>query len=482
MELVIKDIVKAVDGVLLCGDENKTITSVSVNSREIKKEALFVPIIGEKVDGHRYISGAFLNGAAASFTSQHREKDDLIQSNVENINNNCIIYVKNTLQALQALGAYYRSLFSIPVIGITGSVGKTTTKEMIFAALDTKYHVLKTIGNMNSQIGLPLMMFYLEPYYDVAVIEMGMSEEGEMSRLAKIARPDMAVMTNIGVSHIGQLGSKENIRKEKLNIINECKEGNKLFLNSDDPLLSEINQSCIDVTELTKEKLCHIECIRYGTNSTSDFWASDIKAVDGNTYFTLHYPEGEEKIQLSVLGVYNVSNALSALSIAYYMGISPNEAKEGLGNYKPIAMRGQIFEHKGLFIVDDTYNASPDSMKGGITAILQMDKANRRIAVLADVLELGDMSYSCHYEVGEYIAHTSYDGKQINELVTIGIEARAVKEGVETHTDKILCHSFDTNKEAFDYLKSIVKNGDVILIKGSRGMHTDEIVADLKLL
>lgn len=482
MELVIKDIVKAVDGILLCGDENKTITSVSVNSREIKKQALFVPIIGEKVDGHRFISGAFLNGAAASFTSQHREKEDLIQSNVENLNNNCVIYVENTLQALQALGAYYRSLFSIPVIGITGSVGKTTTKEMIFAALDTKYHVLKTIGNMNSQIGLPLMMFYLEPEFDVAVIEMGMSEEGEMSRLAKIAKPDMAVMTNIGVSHIGQLGSKENIRKEKLNIISEFKEGNKLFLNNDDGLLSEIDQSFIDVTEHVKETLSHTQCIWFGTNNTCEFWASDIKTENGNTYFTLHYPKGEEAIQLSVLGLHNVSNALSALAIAYYLGITPEEAKEGLKNYKPIAMRGQIFEHKGMYIVDDTYNASPDSMKGGITAILQMEKAHRRIAVFADVLELGHVSYSCHYEVGEYIAKTIYNGKQINELITIGKEARAVKEGVEKHTDKILCHSFDTNQEAFAYLKSIVKAFDVILVKGSRGMHTDEIVADLKLI
>lgn len=475
MELLVKEIVNAVNGVLFCGDENKAVTSVSTNSREIEEGALFVPIIGERVDGHRFIKGAFENGAAASFTSENQEQEVSSQTN-------CLIYVKDTLQALQALGAYYRSLFSIPLIGITGSVGKTTTKEMVAAALETKFHVLKTIGNMNSQIGLPLMMFYLDSSYDVAVIEMGMSEEGEMARLAKIAKPDMAVLTNIGVSHIGQLGSKENIRKEKLDIISEFEKENKLFLNGDDILLSEINQNPIKVSEKAKQNLEQTKCIRFGTNDSCDFWASDIKAQDGNTFFILHYPEGEEKIQLSVLGLHNVSNALAALSIGYYLGISPKEAKAGLLGYAPIAMRGQIFEHKGMYIIDDTYNASPDSMKSSISALLLMEQVERRIAVLADVLELGEVSYSCHYEVGQYIAEVEYDGKQVDEVVTVGAEARAIKEAVEHSSVKIICHSFDSNEEALNYLKSIVKKQDGILIKGSRGMHTDEIAVGLKNL
>lgn len=487
MELLVKEIVNAVNGTLLTGSENQKVTSVGVNSKEIKEGALFVPIIGERVDGHRFICNAFENGAVASFTSHHKTEKEFLEDkdlgDMSEWNNRCVIYVEDTLQALQALGAYYRNLFTLPVIGITGSVGKTTTKEMISAALETKYHVLKTIGNMNSQIGLPLMMFHLEKDYDVAVIEMGMSEEGEMSRLAKIARPDMAVMTNIGVSHIGQLGSKENIRKEKLNIVNEFHSESKLFLNGDDALLSQINKTEIDITEATSKKLSDTECIFFGTTKAAcTFYGSNIRTENSKTYFTLNYPEGTEEIELSVLGLHNVNNALVSLAVAYHLGIKPAMAKEGLRTYQPIAMRGQIFEHKGIYIIDDTYNASPDSMKSGISVLLQMPQAKRHIAVLADVLELGEVSHSCHYEVGRYIANTKYKEAYTEEVITIGKEAKAIKEAIEKEGKEMNAHSFDSNQEAIAYLKTILKPGDVILVKGSRGMHTDEIVANLKAL
>ncbi|MSS63055.1 UDP-N-acetylmuramoyl-tripeptide--D-alanyl-D-alanine ligase [Velocimicrobium porci] len=487
MELLVKEIVNAVNGTLLTGSENQKVTSVGVNSKEIKEGALFVPIIGERVDGHQFIRNAFENGAVASFTSHHKTEKELLEDgdlgDTSEWNNRCVIYVEDTLQALQALGAYYRNLFTLPIIGITGSVGKTTTKEMISAALETKYHVLKTIGNMNSQIGLPLMMFYLEKDYDVAVIEMGMSEEGEMERLAKIARPDMAVMTNIGVSHIGQLGSKENIRKEKLNIINEFRPKSKLFLNGDDTLLLQINPKIeIPVTEKTAEKLADTECIFFGTEKACRFYGNNIKTEQGKTYFTLHYPDGTEEIELSVLGLHNVNNALVALAVAYHLGIKPAMAKEGLRTYQPIAMRGQIFEHKGIYIIDDTYNASPDSMKSGISVLLQMPQAKRHIAVLADVLELGEVSHSCHYEVGSYIASTKYKEAYTEEVVTIGKEAKAIKEAIETEGKGINARSFNSNQEAIAYLKTILKPGDAVLVKGSRGMHTDEIVDKLKAL
>lgn len=210
--LSIKEIVEAVNGRLLAGREDTLVHSVSTSSNEIEPGALFVPIKGERVDAHDYIKGALENGAVAVLTNKSKEEIYYHPAFV-------YIYVDHTLKALQRLATYYRSKFLIPVIGVTGSVGKTTTKEMVAAALETKYKVLKTAGNMNSQVGLPLTMFRLTREHQVAVIEMGMSNEGEIARLAHIAKPTMAIVTNIGVSHIGQLGSKENIRKEKMNVI-----------------------------------------------------------------------------------------------------------------------------------------------------------------------------------------------------------------------------------------------------------------------
>ena len=483
MKITVKQIVAAVNGILLSGSEDSLVTSASVNSREIEEGALFVPIIGEKVDGHRFIDGALENGAVATFVAEHVGVDHFIEEKA-------YIQVEDTLKALQALGSWYRDQFTMPVVGITGSVGKTTTKEMVGAALATKYNVIKTLGNMNSQIGLPLMMFHFEPEHEVAVIEMGMSEEGEMERLSAIAKPDMAIMTNIGVAHIGQLGSQENIRKEKLNLINvtanqenSFKAERKLFLNGDDKLLREIKEKMdsIAMAEQTKEALKGTECILFGLEEDCGFYGKNISVKEGRTYFTLVYPEGEEEIVLSVLGLHNVENALVALAVAYELGIKPSVAKEGLLSYQPIAMRGQVHNHKGMTIVDDTYNASPDSMKSSTNVLLQMENLERRIIVLGDVLELGKVSRQCHYEVGTFIAKASYQGKTIDEVVTVGQEAKAIAEGVKDSWEGkgIVVHSYDNNEDALIYLREQAVEKTGIIVKGSRGMHMETIIQGL---
>ena len=481
MKITVKQIVNAVNGTLLSGSEEILVTSASVNSREIEKGALFVPIIGEKVDGHRFIDGAFENGAVASFVAESATLSEYAEGKA-------YIQVKDTLKALQALGSWYRDQFGMPVIGITGSVGKTTTKEMVGAALATKYNVIKTLGNMNSQVGLPLMMFHFEPEHEVAVIEMGMSEEGEMERLSVIAKPDMAIMTNIGVAHIGQLGSQENIRKEKLNLINVtsgnfAKTGRKLFLNGDDKLLREIKEKAdgIAIAEQTKTALKETDCVLFGLEEDCAFYGKDISVKEGKTHFTLVYPEGEEEIVLSVLGLHNVENALVALAVAYELGIKPSVAKEGLLAYQPIAMRGQVHNHNGMTIIDDTYNASPDSMKSSANVLLQMENLDRRIIVLGDVLELGEVSYQCHYEVGSFIAKASYQGKTIDELLTVGQEAKAIAEGVKNSEEgkKIVVHSYDNNEEVLAYLKEQAAEKTGIIVKGSRGMHMETIIQGL---
>lgn len=468
---------EAVGGKILSGNKDLLITSVSTNSKEIQQGALFVPIIGERVDAHNFIDMALEAGAVATFTQ--REIKTYKEEKV-------YIQVADTLHALQLVAAYYRSQFSIPLIGITGSVGKTTTKEMIAAALSTKKKVLKTKGNMNSQVGLPLMMFELEEDMEVAVIEMGMSEVGEMHRLSIVAKPDMAVMTNIGVSHIGQLGSRENIRKEKLNIIDEFSGGNPVYVNGDDPLLGEIKEY-VDkrkkgeevpeelFDEDTYEKLGQIQVLEFGTSENCTYRGENMKTVGETTHFTYVSESGREEVVLSVLGNHNVNNAVVALAIAEKLGIKPSVAKMGLEKYQPIDKRGQVFEVKGMKIIDDTYNASPDSMKSGAGMLLAMEDLKRKILVLADVMELGEVSRDCHYEVGTFLAK-----KPVDAVICVGVEAKAICEGIEENTEAILTRHFADKEQAITFLKDYVKEGDGILVKGSRGMHMEEVVEALK--
>ncbi len=460
MEMLrIDEIVKAVDGVLLYGDEHCPIHSVSTNSKEVESGALFVPIIGERVDGHNYIDSALENGAAAVFTS--REGTIFIKGKA-------YIQVKDTLEALQALASYYRDKFDLPIIGVTGSVGKTTTKEMISTVLEQKYKVLKTSGNMNSQVGVPLMMFQIQKEHEIAVIEMGMSEFGEMEKLASIVKPDVGVMTNIGVSHIAQLKTQENIRSEKLNMIKEFKEDAILYVNGDDVLLADIPKHRASLGHPILE---NISVCTYGINNHCDYQGSQVRTIGNETHFLYGAAQDNREITLGVLGIHNVYNALVALAIGERYQVTYEMANKALGDYRPIAMRGQIQEIDGMLLIDDTYNASPDSMKSSIAMLLDLPNRKRRIAVLADVRELGELSYECHYGVGEYIA-----GKNVDLVVTIGMEAKAIAQAINNNDKEMLTISVDTNQEAILYLREFLKSGDGVIIKGSRGMHTEEVL------
>lgn len=484
-QLSISEIVSAVDGKLLWEKENKVL-QVSTNSKDSLEHGLFVPLVGEKVDAHKYMIDAIKQGAVAVFTSKHvdleaiKEDTDLkYEENKEILNQCSIIYVADTKRALQDLAAYYRSLFDLPIIGISGSVGKTTTKEMISAALETQYKVLKTFGNMNSQVGVALMMFQIERDHDVAVIEMGISEPGEMEHLTRIAKPKYAVLTNIGVSHIANLKTRENIRKEKSNIVNAFTKDSILYVNGNDELLAGLSDDwkeghksgIVDLSDITNEKLSLAKVTTFGTLPTCEYQGDEVINTDHQSIFTLKYPKGSEKITLSVFGIHNVYNALVALALADELGIPLEVAKVGLEKYQPLKMRGEICEVNGIKIIDDTYNASPDSMKSGIEVLLSLAGVKRRIAVLADVLELGDMSRSCHYGVGEYLVD-----KKIDLLITVGKEAAYIAMALKDRSSSIKTISYGSNQTAIEYLKDYLKPGDGLLVKGSRGMHTEEIV------
>lgn len=484
----IEHLVAAVGGELLTGDANQLIKNVTIDSREQEDDALFVPIIGEKTDGHKYVAGALQNGAKALFMQKESNyKDEILELAKEA--GASVVAVDNTITALQQFAAWYRGQFSVPVVGITGSVGKTTTKEMISAALETEKKVLKTIGNKNSQIGLPLMMFYLDDSYDIAVIEMGMSEVGEMRNLSFVAKPECAVMTNIGVAHIAQLGSKENIRKEKLNIVNQFGDTSVLFVNGNDSLLhktaTEITQRAItiDCDKETLPVLRNTCAVTYGIceiGKTAEYDISAMNLVTGGSgiSFTAVIKEnGAEKqipVSLKVYGKHNVMNAMAAIAVAMRYGISPERAAEGLAGYEPIAMRGQIKKENGITWIDDTYNASPDSMKSGAQVMLSLE-GKRYIAVFADVLELGEASEGLHREVGAYLANLQEQERKCDMLITVGTQAAFLAAEAKLQGMQEV-RSFSSNEEVVVFLKETLRTGDVVLVKGSRGMHTEEIV------
>lgn len=481
--LTVKEIVSAVHGKLLCGSPETIVSYISIDSRDIKEQTLFTPIIGERVDAHKFLKQVFDQGAVAAFTS-HGEIVDESKPH---------ILVEDTERALGDLAVYYRSKFPVPVVGITGSVGKTSTKEMIAAALSAKFNVLKTAGNQNSNIGVPLTLFRLGPEHEIAVVEMGISDFGEMDALVRFAQPETAVVTNIGVAHIGILKSQENIMSEKLKIAKDFGPGQKLYLNGNDAMLRAaaagygdraVLFGCGDGASASDDRAAQFgsgasTCGHSGPGDSNEgfaYYAKNIHVKDGMQHFTLVWDQGETEVVIRQLGMHNVNNAVVAMAIAMQYGIAPEAAASGLYAYEGVAMRQQINHLRdGIKVIDDTYNASPDSIKSGIQVLELLDNPGRKIAVLADVLELGDLSWQCHYETGCHVAQSG-----VHEVVTVGQEMKALVQAINGRNPAIKTHNFTNNQEAAQYLISIVGPGDALLVKGSRGMHQEEIVEALK--
>ena len=454
MKMTAKQIADLCGGRLLCGVPETEVCSVTTDSRSLGDRALFVPIKGERVDGHAFLEQVLENGAAAVLTQEHETASD----------EKPWIAVPDTREALQKLAAAYRAEFSIPVVGITGSVGKTTTKEMVALALSAGFSsVLKTAGNLNSQIGLPLMVLRLSEEYNAAVLEMGMSEFGEMERLAAIAAPQYAVMTNIGISHIENLKTQENIRSEKLHITDRFTPSSILFLNGDDPLLSELSGKL------------PFRTVSFGLGENCDYSAHEIHTDGESTIFLLCAPNGETlQLRLPCLGDHNVRNALAAVAVADALGVDRKAAAKALETYRPPAMRQQIRRAEGLTVLDDSYNASPDSVRSSLNVLASLPCEGKRGAVLADMLELGDLSEQAHYDTGREAAKSG-----IQFLVTVGHRAEAIARGALAENPSLDCRVCQSNEEAVRELKALLGRGDAVLVKGSRGMKTDEIVTAL---
>ncbi len=433
-----------------CGGEyniDTEITSVAIDTRKIEKGCLFICIKGERFDAHQFIDEAFEKGAAAVMISEEIKLDKPY------------VKVDDTAKEMLALAGYYRSKFDIPVIALTGSVGKTTTKEFTHLVVNSKYKTIKTLGNLNNEIGLPQMLFMLDNSTESAVIEMGMNHFGEIHRLSTAVKPTMGIITNIGVSHIENLGSREGILKAKLEILDGLKKGAPLLLNGDNDLLKTVKNDDYKI-------------YFYAVDSDADFKAVDITENLNSTSFTVQYFGKEQKITIPAIGKHNVYNALVAFAVGILLDIDADTAAKALRNYEPSGMRQKVVEINGITSIEDCYNASPDSMKAGITTLAGI-KANKKIAVLSDMLELGDYSEQAHYAVGKMAAEN-----KIDYLLCVGSDAKYIADGAKDGgLEKTFL--FDSKQSLTDKLYKVTKKGDAVLFKASRGMKLEEVISEI---
>lgn len=448
--ITVRDIVEITGGLLLCGDAGMPLTDICINSKEIKEGDLFVPIIGERVDAHRFVESALEKGAA-TLTSEHSQGGATGKP---------YIYVNDTIKALQRIGKEIRNRNPIPVVAVTGSVGKTTTREMITKALSSAKRTFHTEKNLNSQIGVPITLSRMSSKDEIAVLELGISEVGQMDVLSDLVKPDMAVVTTIGVAHIEFMKTQETILREKLRIINSMKEGGTLFLNGDDALLKSAKAA----------EYVNCRTLFYGTSDWCDYYAKDIVYHDTYTTFTCVYGSEEVEVYLHTLGRHNVGNCVAALAVACENGIPMEVAAKGFGEFEGQRQRIIPLENK-FILIDDTYNASPDSMKASINVLCDMPCAGRKVAVLGDMYELGANEVEYHKEIGAFLLD-----KPIDEVVVLGTLSQNIKQVIEASDSRIKVYTFSDNEEAAIYLMATLHPGDTVLIKASNGMNLKEIV------
>ena len=458
-EIKVKDILAICNGKLLSGDENTVVTRFERNTKNIKQGDVYIGFKGEVRDGSIFWEEAFQNGAIGCLINKIEIDKDVL----ENYKDKSLIVVEDTIKAVQQIASYKRSLYDIPVIAITGSVGKTSTKDIIASVACEEYNTLKTEGNLNNHIGLPLTILGLKDH-EAMVVEMGMNHFGEIDVLTNIAKPTIAVITNIGTSHIGNLGSRENILKAKLEILNGLKENGVVIVNNDNDLLNKWGK------ENNKYNI-----ITYGIDNKSDFMAYNIKQEEASSTYNILINNKEYKVTVPIGGTHFIYNSLAAISVGFLLKIEPEKILAGIEKFQLTKNRMDIIKTNNFTIINDTYNASYDSMKAAIE-YLGKQKNERKIAVLGDMLELGEFTEEMHKKVGEEVYKNNID-----ILLTVGEYSKYISNKVEElglNTEKIfVCKN---NQEAISILKNILKKDDMILVKASNSMKLGEIVEQIK--
>lgn len=453
-ELTLAQIAEACGGTLIGGNEAKeyTVTGVEIDSRRVKAGDLFVAIPGEKVDGHKFIPDVLKKGAYA-LSQQSLDVDGTY------------ILVEDTVTAMKRLARFYRNTLDIKVVGITGSVGKTSTKEMIASVLGTKFRVHKTQGNFNNGIGLPLTIFQIEKEHQVAVLEMGISEFGEMHELADMAQPDIMVITNIGLCHLENLKTRDGILKAKTESFAHLKPDGVVILNGDDDKLSTVEQVAgrkpvfygIKGRNLCEISVCADAVTEHGLEGmTAEF----------------HTPQGDMEVFIPIPGEHNVYNALAATCVAEQLGLSMDEIKCGIAAASTISGRTNLIHTKGTTVIDDCYNANPVSMKASLDVLSKA--GGRKIAVLGDMGELGEDEQQLHYEVGTYAGTLPID-----LLFCVGTLSGKLAEGAKKQNPALTVKHYATREKMTEELLATVKEGDAVLVKASHFMEFPKVVAAL---
>lgn len=443
------------------GCEHKVLfETVCTDSREADNTSMFVAIRGERVDGHSYISNVVKAGCRCVIAER-------VPLDVKGI---AVIIVQDSVRAIRDIAEYIKSQVDVKTVAVTGSVGKTTTKEFLSAVLDKKFNLYKTEGNFNSIIGMPMSMLELSQRNDAAVFEMGMSGLGEIEYMSEAAKPDVAVITNIGSSHLEALGSRENIRRAKMEITAGLKDGGTLFLNGDEPLLQGHESERYNVRY-------------FGMNNEEcDYFASNIRNTDNGLVFDMRTPAGEYKdIEINLIGSHNVYNAMVAFSVGLKMDMAEEAIREGLLSYRATKMRQNIYNIGGITVIEDCYNASPESMNAAINVLGDTAKAKggRMIALLGDMRELGATTKTLHAGVGSYYAEKKPDYLfTYGELSSQNLADGAIKNGM---SEKQIFRNPVTDAEAVGKkLLSVLKEGDVLLVKASRGLAAENVLNYVK--
>ena len=429
------------------------VTSITTDSRKVEKDCLFIPIVGERVDAHKFIPDVMKAGALVTLSERTLENADFPY-----------ILVESTLRAVKDIAEFYLEQLQIPVVGITGSVGKTSTKEVIASVLKEKYRTLKTQGNFNNELGLPLTVFRLREEDEIAVLEMGISDFGEMSRLAKVAKPETCVITNIGTCHLENLGDRDGVLKAKTEMLQFMKPNGHIVLNGDDDKLSTVRE------------YKGISPVFFGLDEKNEVYADEIVShgLKGMSC-RIHLYDDTFEVMVPMPGRHMVYNALAAAAVGRIYGLSNEEIRRGIESLEAISGRFKMIETEKFLIVDDCYNANPMSMRASLDVL--QDGAGRRVAILGDMGELGENEIALHEEVGVHAAQCDID-----VCICTGELCRHMAEKAKAENPALTVIHEPDRESLLTHLSDYVKEGDTILVKASHFMRFEEVVKALQEL
>ena len=457
--ITIENLIKILDAKYIGSDEKLEIeaTCIDTDSRKIEKDGIFIALVGERVDGHDFVKGLLEKGALCC----------IVEKEIEGAEG--VMVVDSCLDALRKIATFYLEQVNIPVVGITGSVGKTSTKEMIASVLSNRYKVHKTAGNFNNEIGLPLTVFGIRDEHEIAVLEMGISDFGEMDRLSSIARPDVMVITNVGPCHLEFLGDLDGVFRAKTECFKHLKNNALVVLNGDDEHLKIVRSSDIKDAE-------NVEIQFYGKEDAENesAYASEIHLLGVRGAEIKGVLNGNNiSIKEPLPGEHNVWNVLAALLVGTHFGMTMEEMKQGVLDVPVMPGRNHLISCGDITVFDDCYNANPASMKSSLAVLSQ--EPGRTVAILGDMGELGENKENLHLEVGAYAAKSDVD-----LVYTVGELSLYIAQAIRKENPSVKVRSFDTKDDLYPVLKKEIKSGDTILVKASHFMKFEEIVGFLE--